>query len=88
MANSIDRDNSDEGGAEQPESAEDLTRSGGRPITIDSSPEGDLMQIRSISSPDDDPLATADTEAAADDIDERAAQDARMAVRRREHSAD
>lgn len=61
----------------------------GRALEIEPSPEGRLMQIDTISTPDEDVLSQHDSpQAASDETEDRAARDARMEVRRREHSAD
>jgi hypothetical protein len=60
----------------------------GRARTVDDSPEGDLMQVGTIASRDADPLAEGNNEGGVDDVDDRAANEARMAVRKQEHSAD
>jgi hypothetical protein len=60
----------------------------GRARTVDDSPEGDLMQVRTIASRDADPLAEGNNEGGVEGVDDRAANDARMAVRKQEHSAE
>lgn len=61
---------------------------GGRAMEIDSTPEGRAMQIETIGTPGEQPRPRGDDGATSDDVDDRAAEKARMDVRRREHSAD
>jgi hypothetical protein len=62
---------------------------GGRALDIESSPEGRLMQIRSIDTPDRDPLSPKpEGDSAFEAIDERAERDVRMKVREHEHSGE
>ena len=61
---------------------------GGRAMQVESSPEGRAMQIKSIGTPGERSQSGEGERSAPDDIDDRAAEKARMDVRRREHSAD
>ena len=62
---------------------------GGRGLTVENGPEDELMRLGTITTSE---LAAVtpdmDREQAFEEIDKRAADDARMEVRRREHSAD
>lgn len=60
----------------------------GRAVSIDPSPEGRLMQVDTIDTPDVEPLSPEGERERGEAIDDRAARDARMTVRKREHSAD
>src|SRR4051812_28839855 len=62
---------------------------GGRALDIDPSPEGSMMRMGTVTTSEPAPLPPdMDREATFEEIDDRAADEARMAVRRREHSAD
>lgn len=63
---------------------------GGRRTAIESSPEERLMQVDSASAgqQEGNDAPSSAREASLDEIDERHGADARMEVRRREHSAD
>jgi hypothetical protein len=62
---------------------------GGRALSIEPSSEGDLMRMGTISTADPAALPPdMDREDTFAEIDNRAADDARMAVRKQDHSAD
>lgn len=62
---------------------------GGRALDVDPSPEGSLMRMGTVTTSEPAPLPPdMEREATFEEIDDRAADAARMAVRRREHSAD
>jgi hypothetical protein len=67
---------------------EDASR-GGRALDVEPSPEGRLMQVRTIESQDRDPLdPTREGDSAFEAIDERAERDVRMRVREHERSSE
>jgi hypothetical protein len=62
---------------------------GGRVLDVEPSPEGALMHMGTVTTSEPAPVAPdMDREASFEEIDNRAADAARMEVRRREHSAD
>jgi hypothetical protein len=61
---------------------------GGRAMQVESSPEGRAMQIETIGTPGEESQSRGAERSASDAVDDRAAEKARMDVRRREHSAD
>ena len=62
---------------------------GGRGVRIESSPEGDLMRMGTVTTSEPAALPPdLDRDDTFEQIDDRAADEARMEVRRREHSAD
>jgi len=62
---------------------------GGRGLTVEPGPEDQLMRMGTITTSEPAPVTPdMDREETFREIDDRAADDARMEVRRREHSAD
>ena len=85
MANNNKQDESRTSGADLDDRARVQPDATGRALGIDAGPEDRLMQIDTIDTP-----ATTDPggRSRSHDPDDRAADEARMDVRRREHSAD
>jgi hypothetical protein len=90
MTDERDRVPPDSGEAGEPIEERGVARSeGGRFFPLERDPEDDLMRMGTVTTSEPAPLPPdMEREAALEAIDERAAEDARLEVRRREHSAD
>ena len=85
MAHNEDDRNTEPPDEDAPAQRDVEPRITGRITDIDPSPEGRMMQVETIETPD---TSNPGGVTRSQDIDDRAADEARMQVRRQEHSAD
>ena len=80
-------DNPNRNDSEQDETAPMEVPELGRPVVVEPSPEGEMMQVGTLPIPGPAP-AFEESRSPFEIIDDRAAAEARMEVHRHEHSAD